>query len=184
MQSVDGGRHCGHCQKVVVDFTRFTDAQLLDYFRKNEGGCGRFTSEQLNRTIQEVVAPRKALRMRLAAMLLLLFSVSRFTNAQTNSRSSHTRLTQSPTKKRNVHSTLKQVVIRANRIDKVPHRDTMNQFIGLVEACHYSSGGPSLLSIPYTCPSIEPMTLPPVTKYHEEGTLWRRFMFKLRHLFK
>lgn len=43
-----GGRHCAACDKVVVDFTKFSDAELIQYFQKpNETTCGRFRSENV-----------------------------------------------------------------------------------------------------------------------------------------
>ncbi len=57
MSSVEKGRFCGVCSKVVVDFTQFSDEQLFDYFsnRKQEGSgnlCGRFAAEK-------VIVPKK-----------------------------------------------------------------------------------------------------------------------------
>ena len=34
MHSDKNGRFCRHCSKTVVDFTRMTDAALLDYVQK------------------------------------------------------------------------------------------------------------------------------------------------------
>lgn len=47
------GKFCSSCQKVVADFTNMSDRALIDYFKKSQGSqCGRFTPEQLNRTIE------------------------------------------------------------------------------------------------------------------------------------
>ncbi len=83
MQPAQGGRHCASCQKVVVDFTRMTDAQLLDYFRKNNGSCGRFRSDQLDRAIQEVVVPKSNWWARVAAGILLALGLSKNADGQT-----------------------------------------------------------------------------------------------------
>ena len=85
MQPAQGGRHCASCQKVVIDFSRMTDAQLLDYFRKNNGGCGRFTSEQLDRVIKEVVVPRSNWWARVAAGILVLLGLGKNAEAQNQS---------------------------------------------------------------------------------------------------
>ena len=47
------GRHCGACQKTVIDFTRQTDAEILAYFRQvaDGGTCGRFRADQLGRPL-------------------------------------------------------------------------------------------------------------------------------------
>ena len=44
------GRYCGSCQKVVVDFTRMTDAEVKSWFgsRKQEKVCGRLNQRQLS----------------------------------------------------------------------------------------------------------------------------------------
>lgn len=50
MQESSMGRFCSECQKEVIDFTQFTNAELIDYFTTNKikEGCGRFLTSQLN----------------------------------------------------------------------------------------------------------------------------------------
>ena len=52
------GRHCAACQTVVIDFTGFSDAELLAYLGRHAGQatCGRFRVGQLNRPLRPVVA--------------------------------------------------------------------------------------------------------------------------------
>lgn len=51
MTASEQGRFCNSCQKTVVDFTRMTDRQVLDYMSKAAGSvCGRMTDRQLNRS--------------------------------------------------------------------------------------------------------------------------------------
>ncbi len=46
------GRHCNLCSKSVVDFSKFTDKELLEFFSKvKEKVCGRINNYQLNRVI-------------------------------------------------------------------------------------------------------------------------------------
>jgi len=47
------GRHCAHCQKVVTDFTGWSDTALYEFLIKNKDVkiCGRFRAEQVNRNI-------------------------------------------------------------------------------------------------------------------------------------
>jgi hypothetical protein len=46
------GRFCANCNKAVIDFSKFTDTELFNFFVKTkEHVCGRFNSLQLNRTI-------------------------------------------------------------------------------------------------------------------------------------
>ena len=44
------GKHCNSCQKTVVDFSNFTDKELVEFFKKAQGEvCGRISSYQCNR---------------------------------------------------------------------------------------------------------------------------------------
>jgi hypothetical protein len=52
MTAVEKGRFCNSCQKVVVDFSSMSDAQLIAYFKApKDSVCGRFDKEQLDRDI-------------------------------------------------------------------------------------------------------------------------------------
>ena len=54
------GRFCGSCQKTVVDFSRMTDNELLDYFSKaSEHTCGRFSNDQLNKDLKPAAIKRR-----------------------------------------------------------------------------------------------------------------------------
>lgn len=68
------GRHCAACNKVVVDFTRMTDAEVLAYVGQSAGaGCGRFREEQLGRPLMESLPDSGASwRKRLLAVAALL----------------------------------------------------------------------------------------------------------------
>lgn len=48
MTPVTGGRFCGSCEKVVIDFSGMSDAEILAMLRNNTTQlCGRFRNEQL-----------------------------------------------------------------------------------------------------------------------------------------
>ena len=52
MTPAEKGKFCLSCQKVVVDFSRMSDADMVAYFKKpKESVCGRFNTDQLNRNI-------------------------------------------------------------------------------------------------------------------------------------
>ena len=75
------GRHCFSCQKTVVDFTKMTDTQIINFFQKYKSStCGRFLETQLNRPILLPVStkPQSRFAWLLSALLLPLS-----TNAQT-----------------------------------------------------------------------------------------------------
>lgn len=58
MQPSERGRFCASCQKPVVDYTTFSDQELVRLLSKSsETGCGHFRDEQLNRL---VVAPQSS----------------------------------------------------------------------------------------------------------------------------
>jgi hypothetical protein len=46
----DDGRFCKNCSKSVIDFSRFTDQQLHEYFEthRNSSICGRIPVSKLN----------------------------------------------------------------------------------------------------------------------------------------
>jgi hypothetical protein len=46
------GRHCDSCSKTIIDFSRFTDRELVEFWKKAKGKlCGRFSQYQINRAI-------------------------------------------------------------------------------------------------------------------------------------
>jgi hypothetical protein len=48
MTPVEGGRYCGSCEKVVRDFSKMNDGEILAVISSSESRlCGRFTNEQL-----------------------------------------------------------------------------------------------------------------------------------------
>ncbi len=61
------GRHCAACDKVVVDFTQKTDAEILTLLTRAAAPCGRFRVEQLNRPLLSRVASAPPWRTWLAA---------------------------------------------------------------------------------------------------------------------
>ncbi len=63
MTATEKGRFCNACAKEVVDFSKMTDIQVLNYFTTitNENVCGRALPEQLDRTISRTDTPKKKL---------------------------------------------------------------------------------------------------------------------------
>ncbi|WP_020604997.1 hypothetical protein [Spirosoma spitsbergense] len=52
MHPADRGRFCASCQKTVVDYTNYSDQELVRLLSKApETACGRFRDEQLNRPL-------------------------------------------------------------------------------------------------------------------------------------
>ncbi|MES2774270.1 MAG: carboxypeptidase-like regulatory domain-containing protein [Bacteroidota bacterium] len=58
MERNETGRHCGQCQKTVVDFSQLTDTQLFGFFSQHKDThCGRFRNTQLQRDILPLQTP-------------------------------------------------------------------------------------------------------------------------------
>lgn len=52
MDAAEQGRFCQSCQKTVIDFSMMTDKEILNYITERKTQlCGRFTRDQLNRTL-------------------------------------------------------------------------------------------------------------------------------------
>jgi hypothetical protein len=76
MTPSEKGRYCNSCQKVVVDFSIMSDAEIMRYFQKNTGStCGNFTVGQLSREIREPATPvRKKYWGMLFSVLVTFFA--------------------------------------------------------------------------------------------------------------
>ncbi|MBS1781275.1 MAG: hypothetical protein JST70_18255 [Bacteroidetes bacterium] len=87
MTSTERGRFCNSCQKTVIDFTGFTDAQLHAFFSSSKCSnvCGRFYDDQLSRGIAAPAKPRNRVYQWLLQLSasFLLFS-SQESSAKTN----------------------------------------------------------------------------------------------------
>lgn len=89
METARCGRYCTVCAKHVVDFTGFTDAGLIQFFKQYEQSsiCGRLYQDQLNRALhQSPVTPssRSAYWRRIVACVLSLqsFTLQAFAQKQ------------------------------------------------------------------------------------------------------
>jgi hypothetical protein len=77
------GRFCGSCQKEVIDFTKWNEDQIKDYFfNKPKSTCGRFAPHQLT-TYKNHSHTNSIKQTRMAASLaFILLLISRPTEAQ------------------------------------------------------------------------------------------------------
>gem|GEM_PF-872332 len=61
------GRHCASCNKTVIDFSLYSDQQLLDFISKQQGKvCGRFNNYQLDRPVTPTVPENPSILKRIA----------------------------------------------------------------------------------------------------------------------
>lgn len=51
MTKSEKGKFCISCEKNIIDFTSFSDREIVKYYNQNSKICGRFTTEQLNRDL-------------------------------------------------------------------------------------------------------------------------------------
>lgn len=75
------GKHCSKCDKTVYDFSRYTDSEIINFFKTGPKVCGRFSDTQLGRDL----SPRTTLSpsWAIAACGVLLLSAGPL-NAQSN----------------------------------------------------------------------------------------------------
>ena len=90
MSAVEKGRFCDVCSKDVIDFTKFTDDEIVEYFQnrremKSMSVCGRFKASQIESPIKKIEVPMNSFyrlenssQMVLWVMMVLIgvFSVS------------------------------------------------------------------------------------------------------------
>ncbi len=97
--AASGGRFCGSCKKVVVDFTKMGDAEIVDFFRaKPTHICGRLRPDQLkvysNTAIVKIHPGLMLLRAGLVSLLLAV--LPKQTSAQIPSVKTNTEMVQHP----------------------------------------------------------------------------------------
>lgn len=79
------GRHCDSCNKTVVDFTQFTDKQLIDFFKKvTDNICGRATKYQLQRQMVYTEPSKHPLLSKFVFGTTLLAGLTTAATAQQN----------------------------------------------------------------------------------------------------
>ena len=69
------GRHCQQCSKIVTDFTKMTNSEIINYLSTNTNTCGRFEKYQLNSINTQLYIEDMPLKGRLKrwAMAIALF---------------------------------------------------------------------------------------------------------------
>ncbi len=84
METGNGQRFCNACEKNIIDFTRFSDQQLIDFFNnKPQMICGSFSQKQLNRPIMPFSLNTVLAPLKYASSLLFLFGTSQSVIAKT-----------------------------------------------------------------------------------------------------
>lgn len=59
MSAVDSNKYCQSCNKIVIDFSRLSDEEILQYFEKQQGkkSCGYFNEQQLRSLNKRLASP-------------------------------------------------------------------------------------------------------------------------------
>lgn len=84
MKSNEKGRHCGTCNKTVIDFTTWATEDVAAYLLQHaaEKPCGRFLKEQLNTPIEvKEIFPRiidwnTSILRKVAALIVVCFALT------------------------------------------------------------------------------------------------------------
>lgn len=83
MNPTDGGRICGQCNKVIIDFSKMSWAEIEQIQRQNNNAvCGMYNSQQLDKWGEEI-STRKDKLLKVAIISGLTVSLSLPTYAQT-----------------------------------------------------------------------------------------------------
>ncbi|MDP9080127.1 MAG: carboxypeptidase-like regulatory domain-containing protein [Bacteroidota bacterium] len=56
MTPVDNGRHCEQCSKIVVDFTKMSNNEIINHLSTNSRVCGRIGEQQVNSINMQLVS--------------------------------------------------------------------------------------------------------------------------------
>lgn len=79
----DMHRHCGACERTLVDFSVMSDAELVIFFKQNNGKvCGRFRKDQTNRSLVKLPEKTSKAKWWKAAALLPLSLFTKNASAQ------------------------------------------------------------------------------------------------------
>ncbi len=88
MTQTDKGKHCASCNKVVIDFSKMKDQEIIDVMLKHHGKkvCGNFFNTQIEKPIRYIIPQKHIKWPAIAAMLVAgIFHLMPLTgSAQTN----------------------------------------------------------------------------------------------------
>lgn len=59
MTAVLDGKYCESCKKNVIDFTRMTNCEIVNYLNTNKNVCGRFIDNQFDNLNQNLIVSQK-----------------------------------------------------------------------------------------------------------------------------
>lgn len=74
MHPTQNGKHCQSCAKNVIDFTSFTQEEILKYLKNNPKACGRFYKHQISRNTPTSAVSQPQLKYACSLLLVALSS--------------------------------------------------------------------------------------------------------------
>lgn len=126
MTPQDKGRFCSLCQKTVVDFSHFSDKELIDYFKTSHIGdtCGRLNNSQLERPLVINRALRRSSIVAWGATLFALIASSSVTAQEPTGSPADTTMLQPSAETDSITTvkkpeTHKQIIIKGKVTDKL-----------------------------------------------------------------
>jgi hypothetical protein len=148
------GRHCSNCDFTVIDFTNYTDKELVDFLLKSKGKlCGMFENYQLNRPM--TIAPEKTNTLLNRALLsaALIAAVATTVNGQTDNSiqtPAQNELSQEKSAKGTIHVKAKQEIkgIITDKKTKEPIKNVSILLQGNIINTQSNADGTFLLAIP------------------------------------
>lgn len=71
MTQTEKGKHCASCNKVVIDFTKMSNDEIISILLKNKGNkvCGNFYNTQIDKPVKYISLKRQSKWPAIAAML-------------------------------------------------------------------------------------------------------------------
>ena len=85
MTASQQGKFCQVCEKEVIDFTKITDAELLEKIKSGQKICGRFKQSQLSRDLKPNNSKTNWKQLAVAAGFTSILAMAAPANAQTTS---------------------------------------------------------------------------------------------------
>lgn len=125
MQAAEQGRHCLVCQKTVIDFSGWSNEDILQYISKQKSTrvCGRFNANQISSTKKEtqvlplIIKSNISILKKIAAIVLLCFGVMSCNTMQAQNQKGEVALAPDSTKNQLMGDT---VIIPSDTTKKIP----------------------------------------------------------------
>jgi len=184
MTSNKQGRHCESCNKTVIDFSLYTDKELVEFFEKANGKvCGNFMPYQLDRTILVVEQNKRTFFHKLFLGSALASWLGLLNNASAQTTTTTPQLTlQQDNSRKPTHALIKNGQESSCKLSgKVT--DIQKAPMPGVEIQLFDSASQNVLETVYT-DSAGYFTTPVPEKYIKKTVELQAYIFDYRTVFK